>query len=73
MFTTDKNPVIEFITSDNGKLSASRILVILTVLCYLVFVGFVTIKTKVLPDIPMGVTALISALYAAGKFGTRDN
>ncbi len=60
----------EFITDDSGKLSMGRICI--GVVCF-GYVGFAGISvwfssTHAMPDMPMGVAAVVSALYAANKF-----
>jgi hypothetical protein len=60
--------LMEFITDDSGKLSSCRFLIILSVLCYLVFAGHIVFTKGQLPDMPVGLTALISALYGLNKF-----
>lgn len=57
----------EFISDDSGKLSSSRALVIIVVLTYLVYAGYVVVTSKVLPDIPLGVAGLVSVLYGINK------
>ncbi|MEW6115664.1 MAG: hypothetical protein AB1553_02030 [Nitrospirota bacterium] len=59
---------LELITDDSGKLSFSRVMIIVVVVVYLVYAGVVVIKKGELPDIPMGVVGLLTALYGFNKF-----
>lgn len=63
-----KKRCLEFVTDDSGKMSSSRFLVTISVLCYLAYGWYVVYHTKTMPDIPMGAGTMIAALYAANKF-----
>lgn len=58
----------EFIQDDNGKLSMGRICVGIVTISYVIYGGIEAMTSNTIPDMPLGVSALVSALYASSKF-----
>ncbi len=58
----------QFLLDDSTKLSMGRLLCFLVTIAYIFYAGFLAITKGNLPDIPLTVAGLITALYAANKF-----
>lgn len=60
--------ITELFIDDSGKLSASRVLMFIICVAYLVYAGFLIFRTANMVDIPLNIAGLIALLYGANKF-----
>lgn len=55
--------LVEFFQDSDGQLSMTRLSIFLLSLAYIVQACYLTYTNKVIPDIPVGVAALMGSLY----------
>lgn len=60
--------ILEVLKESNGKFSMARVVGTFLVMVYGVSALYLTFSTKTLPDIPLGLAALIAALYGINRF-----
>lgn len=63
------NKLIEFLQTDDGQMSNTRLTILLMVLSYIGWASWIVWHTKQIPDLPIQVAGLLAALYAVNKIG----
>lgn len=57
------NKISEFFQDQDQALSMTRLCIFILTLAYIGQASYITYTTKVIPDIPMGLAALMGSLY----------
>lgn len=63
----------EFLQDEDGRLSMTRLLMILLVLAYICWTSIIVWRTGTITDVPLQLAGLLTLLYGINKVGPNIN